>query len=388
MNRKYTTMNPKQKYQLFRKHKHFCTAPWNLLYVGVDGAIRSCTHGNKMGHLQEHDITEILVNNEFQSLRKDILDDKITNNCKDCLKRENTSDAGNFSGIRNHYNGLNVHSSVDYTDVSKFELSALDLHWSSTCDLKCVTCWAVQSSSIAREQNKPVNHTPTKVANRIIEFVTANQSGLKEIYMSGGEPTLIKYNLKLLKQIQKRSDLIIRINTNMQWDQDNKIIREILKFPNVLFTCSIDGLGEKFEYIRRGANWNKTLSNIRFLQNQPNVDVRANTVFFVLTAQQLPEIIDYFMEEIGSIDHTINPCSMGQYHLRCRNLPDKVKNMVREDLNKTFEKYKNNLNIAGNLKNCLLELDEEGGANEYMKYFDDIDILQGSNWRKLYPELT
>ena len=381
-------MNPKQKYQLFRNHKHFCTAPWNLLYVGVDGAIRSCTHGNKMGHLQEHDITEILVSNEFQSLRKDIIDDKITNNCKDCLKRENTSDAGNFSGIRNHYNGLNVHSNVDYKDVSKFELSALDLHWSSTCDLKCVTCWAVQSSSIAREQNKPVNHTPTKVANRIIEFVTANQSGLKEIYMSGGEPTLIKYNLKLLKQIQKRSDLIIRINTNMQWDQDNKIIREILKFPNVLFTCSIDGLGEKFEYIRRGANWNKTLSNIRFLQNQPNVDIRANTVFFVLTAQQLPEIIDYFMEEIGSIDHTINPCGMGQYHLRCRNLPDKVKNMVREDLNKTFEKYKNNLNIAGNLKNCLLELDEEGGANEYMKYFDDIDILQGSNWRKLYPELT
>jgi len=381
-------MNPKQKYQLFRNHKHFCTAPWNLLYVGVDGAIRSCTHGNKMGHLQEHDITEILVSNEFQSLRKDILDDKITNNCKDCLKRENTSDAGNFSGIRNHYNGLNVHSNVDYKDVSKFELSALDLHWSSTCDLKCVTCWAMQSSSIAREQNKPVNHTPTKVANRIIEFVTANQSGLKEIYMSGGEPTLIKYNLKLLKQIQKRSDLIIRINTNMQWDQDNKIIREILKFPNVLFTCSIDGLGEKFEYIRRGANWNKTLSNIRFLQNQPNVDIRANTVFFVLTAQQLPEIIDYFMEEIGSIDHTINPCGMGQYHLRCRNLPDKVKNMVREDLNKTFEKYKNNLNIAGNLKNCLLELDEEGGANEYMKYFDDIDILQGSNWRKLYPELT
>ena len=381
-------MDPKQKYKLFRQHKHFCTAPWNLLYVGVNGAVYSCTRGNIMGHPQEDDIAEILANKKFKLLRKEILEDKITDNCKSCLKMENTSSAGNFKGLRNHYNGLGIHSSVDYTDVSQFKLSALDLHWSSICDLKCVTCWAVQSSSIAREQNKPVNHTPPNVANRIIEFITANQSELKEIYLSGGEPTLIKYNLKLLKQIEKRPDLIIRVNTNMQWKQDNKIIQEILKFPNVLFTCSIDGTGEKFNYIRRGADWNRTLSNIKFLQGQSNVDIRANTVFFVLTAQQLPEIIDYFMEEIGSVDHTINPCGMGQYHLRCRNLPKEIKSSVRENLNNTFEKYKNNLNIAGNIKNCLLELDNKGSSSEYKKYFDNIDILQGTNWRKLYPELT
>ena len=341
-----------------------------------------------MGNLQEHDITEILPNKKFKLLRKEILEDKITDNCRSCLKRENTSSAGNFNGLRNHYNGLGIHSSVDYTDVSQFKLSALDLHWSSTCDLKCVTCWAEQSSSIAREQNKPVKHTPTKVADRIIEFVTANQSELKEIYLSGGEPTLIKYNLKLLKQIEKRSDLIIRVNSNMQWKQDNKIVQEILKFPNVLFTCSIDGTGEKFNYIRRGANWNRTIENIKFLQDQPNVDIRANTVFFVLTAQQLPEIIDYFMEEIGSVDHTINQVGMGQFHLRCRNLSSEIKRSVRENLNNTFEKYKHNLNIAGNLKNCILELDKEGSSVEYKEYFDNIDILQGSNWRKLYPELT
>ncbi len=380
-------MDPKQKYQLFTKHKHFCTAPWNVLYIGVNGNIKSCTAGYTMGDLKEHNITEILNNKNFKLLRKEILADKITDNCKNCLMSENTSSAGDFKGLRNHYNGLGVHSSVDYKDVSKFKLSALDLHWSSVCDLKCVTCWAGQSSSIAREQNKPVNHTPTEVADKIIEFVTANQSELKEIYLSGGEPTLIKYNLKLLKQIEKRPDLSIRVNTNMQWKQDNKIVQEILKFPNVLFTCSIDGTGEKFNYIRRGGNWNRTLSNIKFLQGQSNVDIRANTVFFVLTAQQLPEIIDYFMEEIGSVDHTINPCGMGQYHLRCRNLPGEIKNSVRENLNSTFNKYKNNLSIAGNIKNCLLELDNDGSSAEYKEYFDKIDILQGSNWRKLYPEL-
>jgi len=382
-------MDPKQKYQLFKQQKRFCTAPWNLLYVGVDGSLKSCTAGEGLfENLTTKNLQQTLSNKKYQQLRKDIFEDKITDNCKSCLKKENISSAGTYTGLRNHYNKLGIHSSVDYSDTKQFKLTALDLHWSSLCDLKCVTCWAVQSSSIAREENKPVNHTPPAVANHIIEYVVSNQSELKEIYMSGGEPTLIKHNLKLLKQIEKRDDLQIRVNSNMQWQQNNAILQEILKFPNVLFTCSVDGMGDKFNYIRRGGNWDKTLANIKFLKAHSNVKLRANTVFFVLTAQELPAIIDYFMEEIGSIDHTVNQLSMGQDRLRCRNLPNKIKNTVREQLNKTFLKYENNLNIAGNIKNCLIELDHNHDSDEYKKYFDKIDVLQGSNWRKLYPELT
>ena len=381
-------MDSKQKYNLFQKTKHFCTAPWNLLYVDVDGSIQSCTNGIFFGHPKKQSLQQILSNKKFTDLRKNILNDKITDNCRNCLKSENNSSAGEFKGLRNHYNKLGVKSSVDYSDSKAFKLSALDLHWSSLCDLKCVTCWAVQSSSIAREQNKPVNHTPPAIANEIIDYVVKNQSELKEIYLSGGEPTLIKYNLKLLQQIEKRQDLQIRINSNMQFKQNNPVLQEVLKFPNVLFTCSIDGIGEKFNYIRRGGSWNKTIENIKFLQDHPNVDLRANTVFFVLTAQEICEIIDYFMEDVGSIDHTINQIAMGHPYLRCRNLPENIKESVRDNLSKTFIKYKSNLNIAGNIKRCLLELDEAGSSEQYKSYFDRIDSFQGTDWRKLYPELT
>ena len=381
-------MDPKVKYQLFKQQKHFCTAPWNLLYVSVDGSIQTCTRGKIFGNASDGLISDTLSNEKYQELRKDILEDKVTHNCKTCLKKENITSAGSYSGLRNHYNRLGIHSSVDYSNTKQFKLTALDLHWSSLCDLKCVTCWAFQSSSIAREENKPVNHTPSAVADRIIKYVVSNQDELKEIYMSGGEPTLIKYNLKLLQQIEKRDDLQIRVNSNMQWQPDNAILQEILKFPNVLFTCSVDGMGDKFNYIRRGGNWHKTLANIKFLKTQSNVDLRANTVFFVLTAQELPAIIDYFMEEVGSIDHTVNQLAMGQDRLRCRNLPDEIKNTVRDQLNKTFLKYEGNLNIAGNIKNCLIELDNHCDSDEYKTYFDKIDLLQGSNWRTLYPELT
>lgn len=380
-------MDPKTKYRFFRQNKFFCSAPWNLLYVDVNGNIETCAQGGTFGHA-ERNLASELNNKNFQSLREEIIQDKLSANCKKCINFENNSSAGEFNGLRNHYNTLTVDGDTDYTNKSKFELMALDLHWSSICNLKCVTCWAHQSSSIAREQNKPVNHTPSAVADRIIDFIVANQKSLREIYLSGGEPTLIKYNLKLLRQIEKKSQIAIRVNTNMQWKQDNPIIKEILKFPNVLFTCSIDGMGPEFDYIRRGGDWETTLSNIKFLQSQPNVDIRANTVFFVLTAQRIPQIIDYFMEEIGSIDHTINQCAMGQYHLRSRNLPMQIKNAVREKLLHTFDKYQNNLNIAGNIKNCLSELDNDSESEEYKSYFDGIDKLQGTNWRNLYPELS
>ena len=94
------------------------------------------------------------------------------------------------------------------------------------------------------------------------------------------------------------------------------------------------------------------------------------------------------MEDIGSIDHTINQIAMGHPYLRCRNLPENIKKSVRDNLSKTFVKYKSNLNIAGNIKRCLLELDEAGSSEQYKSYFDRIDSLQGTNWRKLYPELT
>ena len=379
-------LDPKTKFKLFKQNKHFCSAPWNLLYVAMDGTVKTCTRGNTYGDLNNNTVEEIVSNNKYQVLREQILKDSITSNCKRCLNFENVTDAGQFDSLRNLYNELSIDSSVDYTDVLQFRLTALDLHWSSLCDLKCVTCWHEQSSSIAREQNMPVKHTSPAVANKLIDYIVNNQTELKEIYMSGGEPTLIKHNLKLLQQIEKRSDLIIRVNSNMQWQQDNAIVQEILKFPNVMFTCSIDGLGEKFDYIRRGGNWNTTLNNIKFLQAQPNVDLRANTVFFVLTAQELPDIIDYFMQEIGAIDHTINQVTKGQEKLRCRNLPAQIKRQVKTKLEDYLVKYSDNLNISGNIKNCLVEL-EHDAVDDYRQYFDDIDLLQGSNWRKLYPEL-
>lgn len=377
--------DPKTRFKLFKQNKHFCAAPWGLIYVNTDGTVKTCVRGQTYGDLNKQNIEQIVSNEHYKSLRSEILQDKITKHCSECLASENNVTAGAFHSIRNHYNELSMNCSTDHNNVNQFGLTAVDLHWSSVCDLKCITCWHGQSSSIALEQNQSIRHTPTEVANKLIDYIVNNQNELKEVYLSGGEPTLIKYNLKLLQKLEKRSDLIIRVNSNLQWDLDNAILQEILKFPNVMFTCSADGIGEKFNYIRRGGNWGKFINNYEFLRLKSNVKLRVNTVFFVLTAQELPEILDYFFDK-NVFDHTINQCGMGQNHLRSRNLPSNIKNNVRSSLENLLEKYQDSLNTSGCIKNCLRELDNSK-TQEYKEYLDSIDRIQGSNWRSLYPEL-
>jgi len=383
-------INPKEKFRLFKQTKHFCAVPWGHLHVRENGEIYSCSKTDRimLGHLQENSITEIISNHKRNDLKIQILNDQLTSNCTSCYEAENEGNGEDQYGfVRAEYNKLLSSNDVDYYNINEFVLGSLDLHWSSVCDLKCVTCWSEQSSSIAKEQGLKVRHTPTEYALKLIDWIIVNQLTLKEVYLSGGEPTLIKYNLNLLRKLDKRNDLLIRINSNMMWDQSNQIVQEVLKFPNVIFTCSADDISDRFDYIRRGASWEKFLENVKFLTKFKNVDIRINSVFHVMNAFTITDTIDFFANELNLNNFTINRCLMGHTYLRCRNLPDHLKVIVKEKINTAFTKYQNNLNLAGQFNNCLTELSQLRTEN-FQPYLNKIDQIAGTNWKQTFKELT
>jgi radical SAM protein with 4Fe4S-binding SPASM domain len=383
------SISPKIKFELFRKNQNFCSAPWNLMYVWVDGKVRTCTFGKEyLGNIHDTNIEEILSNPKIKAIKENMLQDVPVKNCQKCLSLENSGDGHKkYSHSRTLYNEQFKNQDVDYTNTETFVLSAVDLHWSSICDLKCVTCWPTQSSSIAIEQGMPIQHTKSDRAHELIDIIVKNQATLKEVYFSGGEPTLIKYNLKLLSQLEKREDLLLRVNSNMMWDKTNEIVKEILKFPNVMFTCSADNLEQKFEYIRRGAVWNKFIDNLNYLSDMSNVKIRINSVFFVLSALDLITTIDYFHHHHKVEDFTINQCEMDHTYLRCRNLSPQIKEQVRSKLKQGKIKYANNLNLVGSFNNCLAELDQSD-CEDYKGYFEKIDQLAGSCFDSVFKELV
>jgi organic radical activating enzyme len=276
-------------------------------------------------------------------------------------------------------------NNIDYSNNSNFMLSGLDLHWSSLCNLKCITCWAGQSSSIAKEQGKPILHTSNQSADVFIDYVINNQYNLKEIYLSGGEPTLINHNLKLLKKLDKNNNgLQIRINTNMMFKNNNKIIEELKKFPNVLFTISADGMQDRFDYIRRGANWKTFVENLESLILS-HFKWRVNSTFFVCNSVYLLDTFRFFKKNYSINDFTINQCK-GHDYLRARNLSEFLKNncisQFSLEINQTEDK-----NLIGQLQNCIKELNNIK-TQSYSSYLDNIDNLAGTNWKTTFTELA
>lgn len=379
-------MDPKRKFFLFKQSSHFCSVPWNHFEVFSDGNIKTCAKGRSFGNINQEPLEQILGNNQIKSIKTNLLADKLDSNCVDC--HQLTTNNEHFD-LRNHYNPMFKSFDIDYNDVDAFELHGIDLHWDNTCNFKCVYCNPKQSSLIAQEQNVPVTRLDLANIDKIINMVVKNQHKLKEIYLSGGEPLLIKHNLKLLSQISN-TDVPLRINSNISVaNEKNLIFLEIKRFKNVLWTISADTMGEKYNYIRSGGDWDifiKNLNNITKLGH----GIRLNLVWFVGSAQSIFDTIEFFVKQYGITDITINQLS-GHPSMRVRNSPDLVKRSAKEKLNKLLESglvdFKSNswFNIARCSKELELPIEDPVG---YMEYFTKLDQLRNTNWREIFPELT
>jgi radical SAM protein with 4Fe4S-binding SPASM domain len=379
-------MNPKRKFFLFKQSAHFCSVPWNHFEVFSNGDIKTCSKGHKFGNINQEPLEQILGNNQIKSIKNNLLADKLDNNCIGC--HQLTTNNEHFD-LRNYYNPMFKSVDINYDNVDAFELHGIDLHWDNTCNFKCVYCNPQQSSLIAQEQNIPVNKLDSTNIDKIISMIVKNQHELKEIYLSGGEPLLIKHNFKLLSQISNK-DVLIRINSNISVaNEKNLVFSELKKFKNVLWTISADTMGEKFNYIRSGGDWNvfiKNLNNITKLRH----GIRLNLVWFVGSAQSIFDTIEFFIKQYGIKDITINQL-FGHPSLQVRNSPDLVKRSAKEKLNKLLESglvdFKSNswFNIARCSKELELPIEDPIG---YMEYFKELDQLRNTNWREIFPELA
>jgi radical SAM protein with 4Fe4S-binding SPASM domain len=376
-------MDPKKKFYLFKQSETFCAVPWNHIKVEMDGRIVTCVNGqHELGHLKNNSIEEIVNDWPAQFVRDSVYKEQSNYNCSTCTLQEN--DTG-YKFLRDLYNPMFKHADVDYSNKTAFQLNAIDLHWSSTCNLKCVTCWAKQSSAIAQEQGEPIQHTPDEQADTIIDLIVSRQHYMKEIYLSGGEPTLIKHNVRLLKQLDKSIDCTFRVNTNMMFEQNNPVITELLKFKNVLITISADTTGSRFEYIRREAKWHKFLNNLQFLKDT-HFDIRVNSVFFVASALYLTDTQKFFHDGYDITDFTINQVTMGHTNIRCRNLSQSLKDICVEKIINHKNNFPCNQNLTGQLDNCLEEL-QKPKEEDYEPFFESFADLVDMNWRNIFTEL-
>ena len=379
-------MDPKKKVNLFKTNKNFCVVPWTNFEIFTNGDIKTCSAGKEtFGNVNETDIMEILTKNPtLKRIKTNMLNDRPDSNCVECQHRSINEE--NFSYLRDHYNPKIIKEDIDYENIENFDMRFIDLHWSNICNLKCIMCDANQSSLIAKAENVFISPVKKESMEKINQMVIKNQTLIKEIYMSGGEPFYIPYNHILLKQITNK-DIPIRINTNMHWKPNNKLFQIVKTFNNVQLTMSADALYDKFNYIRNGSNWDTFMKNLRFVKQNTNFDIRVNMIFSVINAIDICNLIKFFYFEEQIQDITINTLHRPK-EIDSRNYPsnkkEKIVNDIKELINTISTKH---INLINNLKNCInqIQLDNE---YEYNNCLDSITKSHTKKWQLVFKDLV
>ena len=360
--------------------------PWNYFKIDQDGAVHTCVKGTQLlGNINTESIEQILANPALIDIKRELLKDEVPENCKKCRSLDN-DDRGDYSYLRNMYNDWFKYKNIDYDNVKLFDLGGVDLHWSNTCNLKCVMCWPKQSSAIAQELKIPIVNTKSDKIDPLIDWIAQHQSGIRELYFSGGEPSLIRHNLKLLDRLEPSNHILLRVNTNMTFSPDNEFVARLKKFPRVLITMSADATGSRFEYIRSGASWNIFLQNLEIVKSL-GWQLRVNTVFFVPSAYTMLDTLEFFRQHHSITDFTINQLGMMQFSTLCRNLPDRIKSLLEQRISEFLREVNHDNNLSGQLTNCVRELHREPNGLDYRDFFQDIDARRNTDWRSIFTEL-
>tara|TARA_E500000178_G_C16958939_1_gene725060 strand:+ start:327 stop:1460 length:1134 start_codon:yes stop_codon:yes gene_type:complete len=230
---------------------------------------------------------------QLKNIQKNMFNDVRDKGCKICWGKE---DRG-YSSLRNHSNQI-YKEHIDNFKIND-QPFYLDLRLGNLCNLKCRMCVSEWSSQIASEildnPNEDWIDTPTQ---KIIELDAVSWKLLdqwlpyvKRVFMTGGEPTIIKRNLDYINKIVEsgRSSDVELIFTTNATNINKNFMATAKSFKSVSFNVSIDAVGDLANYIRYPSDWKTIEKNLKNIKE----GVSLNTTIQWLNMTRLNEIFDF-----------------------------------------------------------------------------------------------
>jgi hypothetical protein len=380
----------------------WCPLPWSHVNIKGNGTYRVCCHSaasesrgtlkdidGKALHISDVDWEDVINNDTMKTVRKEMLEGKWPEPCVRCQREFN-------SGMqsRNHYERsllADLVESKNYASYEKakaltaedgslnvedFPVSFLDIRFGNLCNLKCVMCsptdsnqwyddynavWGYDNFYDSGEKIKLVKNAKGKLQPekniyewsddpKLWEEIEKNIHNLRRLYIVGGEPLIIDSHYDFLQKCVDEGyakNLTVEYNSNITnipqrawdiWKHFNKIIMGV----------SIDGIGDVNDLIRFPSKWWKIEENLKkFSTSEGNYDVHITSTIQILNIWQLPEFIDYILENnlarIGPWAKTpiMSPHPVHRpAYLNVNILPDDFKQAICDRFTQWQEKYK------------------------------------------------
>lgn len=425
--------------------KTFCPIPWNFQAIRANGDMRVCCQANvtkNQGVIRKSDGTaynagrDILVDarntDMMKTMRLNMLNGIWNEECGRCKNEEE-----NGLVSRRTYENEQWKMSVDEVrantkddgsiDVDDFPVVYYDLRFGNFCNLKCRMCGPTDSNAWYEDWIKLTGSNKFKDTGGIMEIVDgkvdafnwpeyepfwqqleSNIHNIQHVYFAGGEPMLIERHYDFLQRCvdaDAAKHIIVEYNTNMS-TLPNRVTKLWSHFKQVRIGASVDGMGSMQEYQRSPAKWQKTLDNLR------KVDELPGNIFgwlaFTVTAYNVNHMIDFMkwkLTESGfkKINFTFRRPIITHHvahhpkHLNVRVLPDSYKKEVTDRFNDFVQWVKDN-NYPEHVIKQAVEISKgvtsymngesyyETHWNEFVKYTQQLDNIRGENLINVEPK--
>lgn len=392
------------------KSETFCMIPWIHLHGFPDGRAYPCCLGemdHPVGNFKEKTMEQVWNDSPYKTMRKNMLEEKTCKECTKCYEQE----ASGFMSMRNSTNknfgqhiGL-VDDTLEDGTYEDFKLRYYDIRFSNLCNMSCRTCGSIFSSSWYTEETKlfgPRNHPQIMFAGKhemdMWDQLLPHIDNIEQVYFAGGEPLIMEEHYRLLTELVKRERFDVKLiyNTNFSRTQlkDKDVFDYWKLFSNVSVGASLDGMGTRAEYIRKGTKWDQIERNReQMMEKCPDVDFYVSSTVSLFNVIHIPDFHREWVNKgyLKPQDWNIN-ILQGPDRDRVDVLPERYKAVAREKIQQHIEWLRplDHLQRATSGYEGIIKFMEADRTHELREFFrvnDKTDAFRKESFDVNLPEL-
>lgn len=389
------------------KNNSFCVLPFIHLGTHPVGIVTPCcitdmengaSTARKNGEdlfLNKNTLEEITNSDLFKEVRSQMLKNEFPSVCKTCYKYDQNNVESKRIESNRSFRHL-IDGCVENTNpdgsLKNIDYRYIELRLGTVCNLKCITCNPFSSNrwnedvSIFENTEFEKNYLKNVIKNEwfrdhsFYDELLTKCENLEEIWINGGEPTLIKehsYFLNKLIENGRASNINLHYSINMTKIPDD-FIDIWLKFKNTKLQLSIDDLYERNDYIRYGSKWDIIKENLDKISKYK--DVFRIEVCQTISALNVRNIGEFkkFVDEYGLI--TAHNFVHHPSFMHVSVIPEELKNEISNDI-KDLTNYEQKRLMS----ELYMDQDIEK-YNKFIRFVTMLDIKRNTNISKYLPE--
>lgn len=293
-------------------NQSYCSLAWVGITTDPDGSLRPCCVSSdkvtkddgSLYNLGVDKLEDIYNSNFYKKLRRDMLDGNHIKGCETCYSNEK------YGRESRRLINNTTFAEQEFTDTnSELKIQYLDIRLGNQCNLKCRMCSPMNSSLVEEEfKNNPdpiLDRFYLKSEISVEDWFESEQfdaninphlNNMVTLYMTGGEPTLIKKNYDIMQRlidVGQHENVTLIINTNMT-NTNPKFYALLKQFKKVIIQMSIDAIDDLATYIRYPTEFkvvDRTIKDLLALGD--NIVLRAGPVIQTLNLNKLVDLFEY-----------------------------------------------------------------------------------------------